>query len=188
MNGILIFIFIFIFIFWLSPEWEEKSHFLCRQHYWLLYASAICFLILSRMRTSVPAISQALGHLETDPPKTVEDVECILKVHLIIYPGASQFFLCFKRTEVPCLPLSTPWNLHPSFSNVQHHFRKPSTQRNVTPANNVLNVRDNAEECRAECCRCPENSPCPTQLVIHSPPGYLDIFESVLKYPQDLQS
>lgn len=49
------------------------------------------------MRTSVPAISQASTSLP--PQKTVEDVECILKAHLIIYPGAAQFFLCFRRTE-----------------------------------------------------------------------------------------
>lgn len=42
---------------------------------------------------------QALAYLETDPQKTVEDVECILKVHLIIYPGAAQSFLCFRRAE-----------------------------------------------------------------------------------------
>lgn len=94
--------YIYIYLYLLPKSrmrGEKKRHFLCGQHLSLLYASAVCSLILSRMRTSVPAISQALVHLETHPPKTVEDVECILKVHLIIDPGAAQFFLCFRRTE-----------------------------------------------------------------------------------------
>lgn len=99
MNGILIFIFIFIFC--LSPEWEKKkviSSAGSTSDCYMLQQFAFSYLAEWELQYQW-FHKQALAYLETDPQKTVEDVECILKVHLIIYPGAAQSFLCFRRTE-----------------------------------------------------------------------------------------